>query len=126
LNPFLAGEYYAVYGDGSTSWSLPTAWSPDVTAVSQMLAQETAAPPAYVTHIATSTPTPLAVYVPAPVSPYTSQAAPSAPSSPPAHKVDWKEGLMMGLKAAEVATKLVVAFEGQQPNQNQNAFTFGN
>ncbi|KAJ7936092.1 hypothetical protein B0H13DRAFT_1853785 [Mycena leptocephala] len=126
LNPFLAGEYYAVYGDGSTSWSLPTAWSPDVTAVSQMLAQETAAPPAYVTHIAASTPTPLAVYVPAPVSPYTSQAPPSAPSSPPAHKVDWKEGLMMGLKAAEVATKLVVAFEGQQPNQNQNAFTFGN
>ncbi|KAF7336363.1 hypothetical protein MVEN_02184800 [Mycena venus] len=56
LNPFLPGEYYAVYGDGSTSWNLPTAWSQNVTTVSQMLAQETAAPPAYVTHIAASAP----------------------------------------------------------------------
>ncbi|KAJ7083597.1 hypothetical protein B0H15DRAFT_850073 [Mycena belliarum] len=34
LNPFVAGEYYAVYGDGSTAWNLPPAWSSDVIAVS--------------------------------------------------------------------------------------------
>ncbi|KAJ7838130.1 hypothetical protein B0H14DRAFT_2790139 [Mycena olivaceomarginata] len=35
LNPFVAGEFYAVYGDGSASWNFPTAWSADVTAVSR-------------------------------------------------------------------------------------------
>ncbi|KAJ7126036.1 hypothetical protein C8R44DRAFT_851604 [Mycena epipterygia] len=35
LNPFVAGEYYAVYGDGSASWNFPTAWSADVTAISR-------------------------------------------------------------------------------------------
>ncbi|KAF7339186.1 hypothetical protein MVEN_01995900 [Mycena venus] len=37
LNPFIAGEYYAVYGDGSASWNFPTAWSADVTAVSRQI-----------------------------------------------------------------------------------------
>ncbi|KAJ7078785.1 hypothetical protein C8R44DRAFT_895846 [Mycena epipterygia] len=125
LNPFIAGEYYAVYGDGSASWNLPTAWSQNVTTVSQMLAQETTAPPAYVTHIVAPAPAPMPIYVPTPVSPYTSQPPAPVPSSPPAHKVNWQEGLMMGLKAAEGITKIVVALEGQ-PDQNQNAFNFGN
>jgi hypothetical protein len=42
------------------------------------------------------------------------------------HKVNWQEGPVMGLKAAEGITKIVVALEGQQPDQNKNAFTFGN
>ncbi|KAJ6556801.1 hypothetical protein DFH09DRAFT_1317737 [Mycena vulgaris] len=35
LNPFTAGEYYAVYGDGGASWNFPVAWGPNVTAVSR-------------------------------------------------------------------------------------------
>ncbi|KAJ7218490.1 hypothetical protein GGX14DRAFT_595053 [Mycena pura] len=35
LNPHMPGEYYAVFGDGSASWSFPTAWSRDVTTVSR-------------------------------------------------------------------------------------------
>ncbi|KAJ7670523.1 hypothetical protein B0H17DRAFT_1209256 [Mycena rosella] len=31
LNPFVAGQYYAVLADGSTSWDLPTAWEEQVT-----------------------------------------------------------------------------------------------
>ncbi|KAJ6505342.1 hypothetical protein C8R45DRAFT_547706 [Mycena sanguinolenta] len=37
LNPFIAGEYYAVYGDGSAAWNFPTAWSADVIAVSRQI-----------------------------------------------------------------------------------------
>ncbi|KAJ7459339.1 hypothetical protein FB451DRAFT_1182361 [Mycena latifolia] len=37
LNPFVAGEYYAVYGDGSAAWNFPTAWSEDVTSISQKI-----------------------------------------------------------------------------------------
>ncbi|KAJ7731827.1 hypothetical protein DFH07DRAFT_1065677 [Mycena maculata] len=35
LNPFIPGEFYAVYGDGSASWNFPTAWTADVTVVSR-------------------------------------------------------------------------------------------
>ncbi|KAJ7767893.1 hypothetical protein DFH07DRAFT_1009278 [Mycena maculata] len=35
LNPFIAGEFYAVYGDGSASWNFPTAWTADVSIVSR-------------------------------------------------------------------------------------------
>ncbi|KAJ7258102.1 hypothetical protein B0H12DRAFT_452564 [Mycena haematopus] len=35
LSPFVAGEYYGVYGDGSTAWWLPTSWTKDVTTASQ-------------------------------------------------------------------------------------------
>ncbi|KAK6977303.1 hypothetical protein R3P38DRAFT_549408, partial [Favolaschia claudopus] len=35
LNPFIPGEFYAVYGDASASWNFPTAWSADVTAISR-------------------------------------------------------------------------------------------
>ncbi|KAJ7759793.1 hypothetical protein DFH07DRAFT_1023393 [Mycena maculata] len=35
LNPFIPGEFYAVYGDGSASWNFPTAWTADVTIVSR-------------------------------------------------------------------------------------------
>ncbi|KAJ7214867.1 hypothetical protein GGX14DRAFT_562897 [Mycena pura] len=34
LNPHMPGEYYAVYGDGSATWSFPTAWTTNVTTVS--------------------------------------------------------------------------------------------
>ncbi|KAJ7346291.1 hypothetical protein DFH08DRAFT_1081116 [Mycena albidolilacea] len=37
LNPFVAGEFYVVYGDGSASWNIPTAWSADVTNVSRAI-----------------------------------------------------------------------------------------
>ncbi|KAF8181909.1 hypothetical protein K438DRAFT_1840629 [Mycena galopus ATCC 62051] len=37
LNPFTAGEFYAVYGDGSASWNFPTAWTTDVTAISRQI-----------------------------------------------------------------------------------------
>ncbi|KAJ7440558.1 hypothetical protein B0H11DRAFT_539557 [Mycena galericulata] len=37
LNPFVAGEYYAVYGDASASWNFPVAWTQDVTTVSQKI-----------------------------------------------------------------------------------------
>ncbi|KAJ7641899.1 hypothetical protein FB45DRAFT_901298, partial [Roridomyces roridus] len=37
LNPFVAGEYYAVFGDGSASWNFPTVWGANVTAVSQKI-----------------------------------------------------------------------------------------
>ncbi|KAJ7614933.1 hypothetical protein FB45DRAFT_873801 [Roridomyces roridus] len=48
LNPFMAGEYYAVYGDGSATWNFPTAWSADVTTVSrQILVGEEPEPPDY-------------------------------------------------------------------------------
>ncbi|KAF7373828.1 hypothetical protein MSAN_00594600 [Mycena sanguinolenta] len=35
LSPFVAGEYYGVYGDGTTAWWLPTSWTKDVTMASQ-------------------------------------------------------------------------------------------
>ncbi|KAJ7777688.1 hypothetical protein DFH07DRAFT_951339 [Mycena maculata] len=35
LNPFIPGEFYAVYGDGSASWNFPAAWTADVTVVSR-------------------------------------------------------------------------------------------
>lgn len=35
LNPFVPGEFYAVYGDGGTSWNFPISWTEDVTAVSR-------------------------------------------------------------------------------------------
>ncbi|KAJ7609894.1 hypothetical protein FB45DRAFT_1038360 [Roridomyces roridus] len=34
LNPFIAGEFYLVYGDGRTLWNFPPEWSEDVAAVS--------------------------------------------------------------------------------------------
>jgi hypothetical protein len=34
LNPFIAGEYYAVYGDGNVSWNFPTAWTEEVSTIS--------------------------------------------------------------------------------------------
>ncbi|KAF8177471.1 hypothetical protein K438DRAFT_1292035 [Mycena galopus ATCC 62051] len=37
LNPFISGEFYAVYGDGSASWNFPTAWSADVAAISRAI-----------------------------------------------------------------------------------------
>ncbi|KAJ6524185.1 hypothetical protein B0H19DRAFT_1085395 [Mycena capillaripes] len=37
LNPFIAGEYYAVYGDGSASWNFPTTWSANVAAISRQI-----------------------------------------------------------------------------------------
>ncbi|KAJ7135293.1 hypothetical protein C8R43DRAFT_622367 [Mycena crocata] len=46
LNPFVAGEYYAVYGDGSAAWNFPTAWSADVTAISREIKPVPPPPPA--------------------------------------------------------------------------------
>ncbi|KAJ7286416.1 hypothetical protein C8J57DRAFT_1497074 [Mycena rebaudengoi] len=37
LNPFVAGEFYAVYGDGSTSWNVPTAWEEDLATISKYI-----------------------------------------------------------------------------------------
>ncbi|KAF7314055.1 hypothetical protein HMN09_00564300 [Mycena chlorophos] len=35
LNPYIAGEFYLVFGDASARWKLPTAWTADVTEVSK-------------------------------------------------------------------------------------------
>ncbi|KAJ7473617.1 hypothetical protein B0H11DRAFT_1339318 [Mycena galericulata] len=223
LNPFVPGEYYAVYGDASASWNFPVAWTQDVTTISRQIqpvpipapavlpgaaspggvapggtapggtaatsvasvvvpvatggtyaAPEVVSPPAQVTstggtgssimssighvvqavvqevpqvvsstsvggtgsnivssigHVVQSVvqevaPPPPAyavqAYVPAtPVSPPPAAQsppppAPAPPATPPAaHKINWQEGLAMGLKAAEGLDKIIHVFEDQ-------------
>ncbi|KAJ7459293.1 hypothetical protein FB451DRAFT_1372027 [Mycena latifolia] len=45
LNPFVAGEYYVVYGDGSARWNLPPAWEADVSSISHEIAPSVRASP---------------------------------------------------------------------------------
>ncbi|KAJ7473639.1 hypothetical protein B0H11DRAFT_2195598 [Mycena galericulata] len=201
LNPFVAGEYYAVYGDASASWNFPVAWTPDVTIISQQIrpvpipasavsngaassggvapggtapggtaatsvasaaggtyaAREVVSPPAQVTspggtgsnivssvgHVVQSVAHATPVSPPPAVQSPPRTASTPAPTPPAAHKVNWKEGLAMGLKAAEGLDKIVHVFEGQnqqgggqqqqqqqqqpppqQQQQGQNAFNF--
>jgi hypothetical protein len=122
LNPFVAGEYYAVYGDNSTTWNLPTAWNEDVTGVSQIFVSEAAEPeqttaggtePAQTTAADSASkqsdvvPTYTPEYVPQP------SAAPPPPPKPrvPHPKVNWKEGIELGLKVAEGITKIIEAVQ---------------
>ncbi|KAJ7362788.1 hypothetical protein DFH08DRAFT_326666 [Mycena albidolilacea] len=58
LNPFVAGEYYAVYGDGTATWCLLPAWGQDVTTVSLQIKNLLVAP-------APGTVTPPPMYAPA-------------------------------------------------------------
>ncbi|KAJ7026823.1 hypothetical protein C8F04DRAFT_1124359 [Mycena alexandri] len=189
LNPFVAGEFYAVYGDASASWNFPTAWSADVTAISREIkpmpspaAAPAVAPggtatqplppipPVEVSPGGTApSPAPLApastggtvssiasavghaistvtqeaaleppAYVPfapqhvAPQAPTQSPPA-SAPDTPPAHKINWQQGLSMGLKAAQGINKIINVLDqgqGQQGSDmqpdSQNTFDFGN
>ncbi|KAJ7459295.1 hypothetical protein FB451DRAFT_1506507 [Mycena latifolia] len=45
LNPFVAGEYYVVYGDGSARWNLPPAWEADVSSISHEITPAATASP---------------------------------------------------------------------------------
>ncbi|KAJ6550292.1 hypothetical protein B0H19DRAFT_1265132 [Mycena capillaripes] len=47
LNPFVAGEYYAVYGDGGSTWCLHPTWSADVKTVSLRIKELLGDPPAH-------------------------------------------------------------------------------
>ncbi|KAJ7159631.1 hypothetical protein C8R46DRAFT_1108747 [Mycena filopes] len=193
LNPFVAGEYYAVYGDASASWNFPTAWGADVTAISREIRPMPAPAPAVapggiaapslppipamevapggtgpapspaplapastggtVSSIAaavghaTPLPAPLAppstggsiaaavghaitaatqhqasqepeppAYVPVAVAvaPPPQFALPAPTPQPPANKINWQEGLSMGLKAAQGINKIMnVLDQGQ-------------
>ncbi|KAJ7494014.1 hypothetical protein FB451DRAFT_1164882 [Mycena latifolia] len=106
LNPFVPGEYYAVYGDGSAAWNLPTDWSADVGTISRGIVPVSDAapggtspapvvqgPPAY----AAQTPT---AY---PAAPRPPQSPPAAAPAPAAQKPKWEEGI----KTAVEITKLL-------------------
>ncbi|KAJ6563287.1 hypothetical protein DFH09DRAFT_1158889 [Mycena vulgaris] len=66
LNPFTAGEYYVVYGDGGAAWNFPVAWSEDVTSISRQI-QPIPSPAAAAAVISAGTGPPQAVYVAQPV-----------------------------------------------------------
>ncbi|KAJ7667259.1 hypothetical protein B0H17DRAFT_1210339 [Mycena rosella] len=189
LNPHAAGQYYAVYADATASWNLPTAWGPDVTAISQEIKPvpiPAAAEPAALvapggtgpaqgaqvvqpvqvapggTALAQVTsptraggtdgnilssvghaiqavaheisPDPPAYAPVAHVSPaHVAQSPPPPGSTSPApHKINWQEGLAMGLKAAQGINKIVNVIEhleegsDQQQQPDQNSFNFAN
>lgn len=118
----MAGEYYAVYGDNSTTWNLPTAWNEDVTGVSQIFGSEAAEPEqttAGGTEPAQTIPAESASKRSDAVSTYTPEyvpqpsAAPPPPPKPrvPHSKVNWKEGIELGLKVAEGITKIIEAVQ---------------
>ncbi|KAJ7473693.1 hypothetical protein B0H11DRAFT_1340711 [Mycena galericulata] len=103
LNSFVAGEYYAVYGDGSALWNFPTAWAADVTAISREIrpvarAGSAAAPGGTTpTQSAKSAPAwPADISPPAYVPPTSTVGAPSPNAGkalpPHVHKVRWQEG----------------------------------
>ncbi|KAJ6529847.1 hypothetical protein B0H19DRAFT_1193388 [Mycena capillaripes] len=206
LNPFVGGEFYAVYGDGSASWNFPTAWSADVTAISREI-KPVQPPPAPVTAASPggtggkpvpATPMPVPVSsggtgpapAPLPSPPPTSSGGtmssissvvgqaievvtqeaaaappayapiahphpvqiahsqpayaaypqavqrPPATAAAPAHKINWQEGLSMGLKAAQGINKIANVFQdpsqaqgvdaGSVLNFAQTALNFGN
>ncbi|KAJ7152377.1 hypothetical protein C8R46DRAFT_1357454 [Mycena filopes] len=205
LNPFVAGEYYAVYGDASASWNFPTAWGADVTAISREIRPMPAPAPAVAPggtvatqplplipamevapggtgpapslaplaptstggtvssmpsaptptsgtvssiaaavghaitaatqHEATQEPEPPA-YVPVAVAVAQTQFAPAPTPRPPATvtpKINWQEGLSMGLKAAQGINKIMnVLDQGQgqattttQADPQSSGFDFG-
>ncbi|KAJ6562570.1 hypothetical protein B0H19DRAFT_1375615 [Mycena capillaripes] len=121
LSPFVAGEYYAVYGDFSTSWNLPTAWIEDITSVSQLIASEVSAggtepaaqDSAPEVAVGQSASAPIAsAYTPVYAAPLPSVPLPPAP--PVKHsKVNWKEGIELGLKAMEGITKIIEVIQDQ-------------
>jgi hypothetical protein len=137
-----------VYGDASTSWNLPKAWSEDVTDISKSIqpitsanltsapggtapkvgpvevslggtggkvqAQEVSPPPAYAAQAQTSA---------APAQ--RSAAASKRPAAPPAaEKFNWKQGLELGLQAAEGISKIINAFEGENGDEQQETESY--
>ncbi|KAF8209917.1 hypothetical protein K438DRAFT_1810544 [Mycena galopus ATCC 62051] len=115
LNPFVAGEYYAVYGDGGSTWCLHSTWSADVKTVSLRIKELLGDPPT------TPTAPPSPMYAPPPV--YAPPATPvyaappvipiymtppppvvvqAAPANESGHKMKWQEGVLLGLKATSI------------------------
>ncbi|KAJ7874619.1 hypothetical protein B0H13DRAFT_1894444 [Mycena leptocephala] len=104
LNPFIAGEYYAVYGDGSVSWNFPTAWSKDVSTISRGITPVANT----VSHVSPGG-TAATIPHPAVAAPTIIPLPAAAASSPTARKITWQEGLLMGLKATnDIATIMQV------------------
>ncbi|KAJ7459277.1 hypothetical protein FB451DRAFT_1563683 [Mycena latifolia] len=106
LNPFVAGEYYAVYGDGSARWNLPPAWEADVSSISHEIIE--------IAPLARESPggTPPASVVPnASVVVQNASVAPNA-SSPPEnkHHIQW-EAVNQTLEAAVHVAELINAFQ---------------
>ncbi|KAF7328831.1 hypothetical protein MVEN_02512200 [Mycena venus] len=101
LNPFIAGEYYAVYGDGSASWNFPTAWTKDVSTISRGIA-----PVANI--VSPVNPGGIAATIPRPATAAPATIPhPAAAPSPTAHKITWQQGLLLGLKATNDIAKIV-------------------
>ncbi|KAJ6511231.1 hypothetical protein DFH09DRAFT_1288589 [Mycena vulgaris] len=78
LNPFTAGEYYVVYGDGGAAWNFPIAWSEDVTSISR----EIRPIPSPAAVISTRTGPPQAVHVAQPVQVSLGGTAPAQLAAP--------------------------------------------
>ncbi|KAJ7206312.1 hypothetical protein GGX14DRAFT_643336 [Mycena pura] len=87
LNPHMPAEFYVVYGDGSASWSLPTEWARDVTTVSREIKPVPVL--ASVSLGGTVPPAPLA-----------------KPGPAPAQKINWVEGLTLGIKLVNAVNGL--------------------
>jgi hypothetical protein len=104
LNPFIAGEYYAVYGDGSVSWNFPTAWSEDVSTISRGITPVANT----VSHVSPGG-TAATIPHPAVAAPTIIPLPAAAASSPTARKITWQEGLLMGLKATNDIATIVQA-----------------
>ncbi|KAJ7826302.1 hypothetical protein B0H14DRAFT_2595927 [Mycena olivaceomarginata] len=92
LNPFVAGEYYGVYGDGTSTWCLLPTWSQDVATVSLQIKGLPVDPAP-----ATVAPTPVSASAAIPVSIQPPQLAQAAAANGSTNK--WKEGAVLGLKA---------------------------
>ncbi|KAJ7217541.1 hypothetical protein C8J57DRAFT_1537669 [Mycena rebaudengoi] len=128
LNTFVAGEFYVVYGDASTSKSIqriasadlasaPGGTAPKVGPVEVSLGgtsgkiqvQEVSPPPTYAAQAQTS-----AAPAQRPAASALRQAAP-----PTAEKFNWKQGLELGLQAAERISEIINAFEGENGDEQQ-------
>ncbi|KAJ7874627.1 hypothetical protein B0H13DRAFT_2348467 [Mycena leptocephala] len=100
LNPFIAGEYYAVYGDGSVSWNFLTAWTEDVSTISWGITPVAST-------VSLVHPGGIAATIPGPpaAAPSTIPHPAAAAPSPTARKITWQQGLLMGLNATnDIAT----------------------
>ncbi|KAJ7200359.1 hypothetical protein GGX14DRAFT_660277, partial [Mycena pura] len=89
LNPHMPGEFYLVYGDGSAFWGLPTEWAKDVTTVSREIKPVHALSSVSLGGTAPSAP-----------------IATPAPAPAPAHKMNWVEGVTLGLKVVNAVNNL--------------------
>ncbi|KAJ7202191.1 hypothetical protein C8J57DRAFT_1486104 [Mycena rebaudengoi] len=112
LNPFVAGEYYAVYGDGGSTWCLHPTWIEDVKTMSlrikELLGDTPTAPPPPMyapppVYASPATP----VYAAPPVTPiYMTPPPPvvvqAAPANGSGRKMNWQEGVVLGLKATSI------------------------